>query len=66
MESGGTLKGISAISETCSGFWWTSRFMNRTSVLPPGALVPLHQALADLKGEIMAAVETLKNGGYAG
>ncbi len=35
-------------------------------VLPPGALVPLHQALADLKGEIMAAVETLKDGRHAG
>ncbi len=34
-------------------------------VLPPGALVPLHQALADLRADILAAVETLKDGRYA-
>ena len=34
--------------------------------LPPGALVPLHQALADLRNEITAAVESLKDGRYAG
>ena len=34
--------------------------------LPPGALVPLHQALADLGKEIMAAVEALKDGRYVG
>ncbi len=33
-------------------------------VLPPGALVPLHRALTGLKADIMAAVETLKDGRY--
>lgn len=33
--------------------------------LPSGALVPLHRALTGLKADIMAAVETLKDGRHA-